>query len=123
MNLGNISNAVAGADASGTIVSSPTIVTNSHDSDRTQTNQTAKAPQKNPRIEEAKEMAEALNETLSDMGTNLGFTIREDMKNQVVVEVKNKTTDELIRQIPSEELLKIMEKMEELSGMIFDHRA
>ena len=71
-------------------------------------------------IEEAREMAETLNETMSDLGTNLGFNVLEDMNNQVIVEITNRQTDELIRQIPSEEMLKIMEKMEELSGLIFD---
>ncbi len=70
--------------------------------------------------EKTQEMADALNDIMNDLGTNLGFSIREDMDNKVVVEVKNRNTDELIRQIPSEELLKIMEKMEALSGIIFD---
>lgn len=70
--------------------------------------------------EKTQEMADALNDIMNDLGTNLGFSIREDMDNRVVVEVKNSKTNELIRQIPSEELLKIMEKMEALSGIIFD---
>ncbi len=70
--------------------------------------------------QEVKELAEALNEYMDDLQTNLGFSIREDLENQVVVEIKNRDTDELIRQIPSEELLTIMENMKELNGIIFD---
>jgi flagellar protein FlaG len=66
------------------------------------------------------EMTEVLNEYMDDLQTNLGFSIREDLENQVVVEIKNRETDELIRQIPSEELLTIMENMRELNGIIFD---
>ena len=70
--------------------------------------------------DDVKEMAEALNEYMDDLQTNLGFSIREDLDHQVVVEIKNRKTDELIKQIPSEELLKIMENMKELNGIIFD---
>ena len=77
-------------------------------------------PQKEMPPDAIQEVADALNEIMDDLGTNLGFNIRKDMNNQVVVEVKNRKTDDLIRQIPSEELLNIKEKMEELSGMLFD---
>ena len=73
-------------------------------------------------MEETRKMAEELNDTMASIGTDLGFYIREDLGNQVVVEIKNKKTDELIKQIPSEEMLKIMQKMEELTGLIFDQR-
>jgi flagellar protein FlaG len=73
-------------------------------------------------IEETKKIADELDDIMENLGTNIGFQIREEMGNQVVVEVKNRQTNELIRQIPSEELLKIMEKMEELTGLIFDQR-
>ena len=71
-------------------------------------------------LEEAMEMAEVLNEYMDDLQTNIGFHIREDMNRQVVVEIKDKNTNELIKQIPTEEMLKIKEKMEELTGLIFD---
>ncbi len=69
---------------------------------------------------EAKEMVEDLNEHMDTLQTHLGFSIREGLDRQVVVEIKNRQTDELIKQIPSEELLKIMENMKELTGIIFD---
>jgi flagellar protein FlaG len=69
---------------------------------------------------EAKEMVEDLNEHMDTLQTHLGFSIREDLDRQVVVEIKNRKTDELIKQIPSEELLKIMENMKELTGIIFN---
>lgn len=71
--------------------------------------------------QEAKDLAEGLNEIMDDLQTSLGFFIRDDLNHQVVVEIKNRETNELIKQIPSEELLSIKEKMEELTGLIFDH--
>lgn len=76
-----------------------------------------------PSLNAAVEMAETLNEYMNDLQTNIGFYIREDLGHQVVVEIKNRETDELIKQIPTEEMLKIKEKMEELTGLIFDTRA
>lgn len=80
----------------------------------------AATSQKNIKAKEAEEIVEALNEYMDDLQTNLGFSIRKDLENQVVVEIKNRQTDELVRQIPSEELLTIMENMKELNGIIFD---
>jgi flagellar protein FlaG len=72
---------------------------------------------------EAKEMVENLNEYMDDLQTQLGFSIREDLNKQVVVEIKNRQTNELVKQIPSEELLQIMENMRELTGAILDQSA
>lgn len=69
---------------------------------------------------DTKKLVEELNEYMDDLQTQLGFSIREDMDHQVVVEIKNRETEELLKQIPSEELLKIREKMEELTGFLFD---
>ena len=70
---------------------------------------------------EVKELAKEMNELMDDLHTSLGFSIREELNHQVVVEIKNRQTNELIKQIPSEDLLKIKEKMEEFTGLIFDH--
>ena len=65
-------------------------------------------------------MAEALNEYSEDLQTNFGFSVREDLNNQIIVEIKNKETNETIKQFPPEELVEIKEKMGELMGLIFD---
>lgn len=91
---------------------------------KTQTlqNQTkAKEQEEKPSsTEEMQELTEELNEYMDDLQTNLGFYVKEDKKYQIIVEIKNRKTDELVKQIPSEELLTIKEKMEELTGLIFD---
>ena len=70
--------------------------------------------------QEINEMIEALNEYSEDLQTNFGFSVRELMHKQIVVEIKNKATDETIKQFPPEELLEIKEKMAELIGLMFD---
>ena len=69
---------------------------------------------------DTKQIVDELNEYMNNLQTHLGFSIREDLDHQVVVEIKNRKTEELLKQIPSEELLKIREKMEELTGFLFD---
>lgn len=68
-----------------------------------------------------KEVATEINEIMDDLHTSLGFSIREELNNQVVVEIKDRKTHEIIKQIPAEELLTIKEKMEELTGLLLDH--
>ncbi len=71
--------------------------------------------------EALKEVATEINEIMDDLQTSLGFSIREELNNQVVVEIKDRKTHEVIKQIPAEELLTIKEKMEELTGLLLDH--
>ncbi len=70
--------------------------------------------------EDTKQLVDELNEYMDDLQTHLGFSIREDMDHQVVVKITNRKTGELLKQIPSEELLKIRQRMEELTGFLFD---
>lgn len=70
-------------------------------------------------MDQMKELADDMNEIMDDLQTSIGFSIREE-NNQVIVQIKNRDTDELVRQIPSEELLVLKEKMEEFTGLIFD---
>ena len=80
----------------------------------------AEAEKSSMSTEQVQDMTETLNEYTEDIQTNLGFNIREELNNQIVVEIKNKQTDEVIKQVPPEELIEIKEKMGELVGLIFD---
>lgn len=85
--------------------------------------QAAKAKEQNEAplsAEKVNDLAEELNEYMDDLQTNIGFSVRDDPDNTLVVEIKNRETGEVIKQIPSEEMLKLKEKMEELTGFIFD---
>lgn len=65
-------------------------------------------------------MAETINDHLESLQTKIGLTISQEYDNQVIVEIKNKSTNELIKQLPPEELLEVKEKMEDLTGIIFN---
>lgn len=87
---------------------------------KTAQNNNEKNGQSTLSVKEAKDLTLEMNEIMNDLQTSLGFSIREELKGQVVVEIKNRETNELIKQIPAEELLKIKQKMEEFTGLIFD---
>lgn len=75
-------------------------------------------------VQDAKDIAEGMNELMDVLHhTSIGFSIREELNHQVVVEIKDRETNEIIRQIPAEELLAIKKKMEEFTGLIFDQKA
>jgi len=69
-----------------------------------------------------KEMTETLDEMngfLQDMKRNLSFSLDEQSGQSVII-VKDSETEEVIRQIPSEELVVLRKKMDDLTGLLFD---
>jgi len=58
---------------------------------------------------------DSFNDFFSAKGTELAFTVDNGTAKQVVT-VKDSTTGDVIRQIPSEDVLKFAEKMQEFSG-------
>ena len=88
--------------------------------EQVQDREVEKKKETKPQVAEIKELADTLNEYMDDLQTNLGFSIHEELNHQVIVEIKNRNTDELIKQIPSEELVAIREKMAELTGLLLD---
>jgi len=59
---------------------------------------------------------------VKEMGRNLSFTI-DETTGYNVVRVINPETSEVIRQLPSEELLKIAKSMEQLNSVLINQRA
>jgi len=90
------------------------------DAETVQADRKTKEQEASPSVQEVKELAEGMNEMMDGLHTSLGFSIREEHDHQVVVEIKDRETNELIKQIPSEELLNIKEKMDEFTGLLFD---
>jgi flagellar protein FlaG len=71
------------------------------------------------------DLQDALNEVqerMDQMGTNLQFSM-DKVAEEIVVKVTDKKNGELIRQIPSEDVIKLRKKLEELSGLLFDEKA
>jgi flagellar protein FlaG len=70
-----------------------------------------------------KELAAAvqeLNAAMKVVNTNLSFSI-DNITKQTVVTVTDAQTHEIIRQIPTEEMLKVSDRIAELLGVMFDH--
>lgn len=85
-------------------------------------NKEAKAGEEDISKREAEAIVDTLNEYTNVLQTKLGFSLNEEAE-KVVITVRNKETDEIIRQIPAEELLLIQEKMEELTGLLLNKKA
>ena len=67
--------------------------------------------------ENIKEAADNLNQQLRIRGRKLSFEI-DDVTNQIVVTVKDTTTGDVIRQIPSEALLRVAHNIEQIKGLL-----
>lgn len=64
-----------------------------------------------------KEATQQLNDFMKHFSIKLNFSVDSDSK-QIVVKVLNQETGELIRQIPSEETLRLAKAMDTLQGLI-----
>jgi flagellar protein FlaG len=65
------------------------------------------------------EAIEQINKQLTDSGRNLGISM-DQVLNWPVVKVVNTQTGELVRQIPSEAVLKVAHTLEALKGLLYD---
>lgn len=59
---------------------------------------------------------------LSEMSIKLSFKIHKET-GDVVVQVLNEKSGEVIRQLPPEDVLKLREKLEDLKGVLFDGKS
>ncbi len=62
-----------------------------------------------------------LNDQMDSLNINIKFGFN-DKIDTLFVDVTEKSTGRLIRKIPSEETMKLAEKMKEIIGMIFDKK-
>lgn len=79
------------------------------------------APMVDPREMQQKleEAVKRLNEQMQDNRRQLGFSV-DDRLNRQIVRVTNKETGELVRQIPSEVVIRVANSIENLKGVLFD---
>jgi len=68
-----------------------------------------------PKMEELKTLVNEGNALFRGVSSNLEFQI-DDSTNQVVVKIVDQKTNEVIRQIPTVEMLDFMRRMKELEG-------
>ncbi len=71
---------------------------------------------------EVQKVVNTVQEILDRLNVRLVFSIHKET-GEVVVKVVDPKTNQVIRQIPPEELLKLREKLDELLGILFDARA
>jgi len=69
--------------------------------------------------EEVTKAVEEINDFLGSTNRNLSFSIDEDLGDSIIT-IKDSESDEVIRQIPSEELLVLRKKMDYVVGILFD---
>lgn len=70
---------------------------------------------------EVEKALEIVNDTLEMMDKKLSFQLHEGT-NRTLVKVTNRETEEVIREIPPEEILDLVAKMTELVGIMMDKR-
>lgn len=66
---------------------------------------------------DVEQMVDSLKDLTATLQTSLNFSIDEGTNN-IVVKVIDKNTDKVIKQIPPESLLKLQEKMQDLTGFL-----
>jgi len=67
-------------------------------------------------------VAERLNDYVQSSQRSLRFRV-DDLSGRTVITVVNATTDEVIRQIPSEEVLAIADRLDNFAGSLVDATA
>ena len=70
---------------------------------------------------ELQRITEELNRAMNPLNTDIKFHFN-DKVDELVVKVIDKKNNEVIREFPPKEALKLMEKMKELVGMLFDKK-
>lgn len=72
-----------------------------------------------PTLQEVIELSEKLNENVQRIQRDLNFSV-DDTLGDIVVKVIDRSTQEVIRQIPSEEMLTLSRNIEEVNSLLFD---
>ena len=74
--------------------------------------------------EEVAKVAEDIQARLDSIGSNLQIGLNQDKKSEsIVVQVSDRSSGDVIRQVPTEDLLALKKKLEERVGLLFDTSA
>ena len=69
--------------------------------------------------ENVNDLVNVLNSAAKSVNERVSFSFHEKA-NRVIMKVVNATTDEVVREIPPKEMIRLLEKMHELIGMFVD---
>jgi len=91
--------------------------------DETQRNDQINKSNKSPNTSELEKLLSDVQQHINIVNNvDLHFRVHE-ASGQIVVTVTDESTGEVIREIPSSEILRFTDKFDEIVGMIFDQRA
>lgn len=68
---------------------------------------------------EVKDLVNALNEYVSGINQRISFSIDENTQ-RVVVRIINRNTNEVVREVPSKEAVRLLEHLQDFVGMLVD---
>lgn len=112
-------NAITGG---GTLVERQRVDGSSSTSERREARVAAYREKKAPDAPEVQRAADRLNEALEGLNRNLAISVF-GSTGQMVVKVTDPATGDLIRQIPPEQLLAVVESVDEIVGLIVNDTA
>ena len=73
--------------------------------------------------EEIEEAVEEIQDRFDSMGSSFKFGLYEHLETESIVgQLRDKDTGEVIKQFPSEEILKLRAKLQDLVGLLFDEK-
>ena len=78
-------------------------------------------PQKLASADELKHATEELQRRIQAVSPELQFSVDQD-SGRTIIKVTDKATNEVIRQIPSEEVLKLNKELDRLQGLLLNHK-
>jgi len=78
-----------------------------------------KAPPEATRLDA---VVSGINELVHELQRELHFAV-DDQSGETVIKVVDRATDEVVRQIPSDEVLRLRQRLAEMSGALFDGSA
>ena len=74
--------------------------------------------------EDMEEAIAEMQSRMDSMGSKLKFGLHQHEKTEgIVIQITDKTNGDLIKQFPSEEVLQLQEKLNDLVGLLFDKQA
>lgn len=83
---------------------------------------TAQAAQQQPNSGQLRNAVEQVNKTIQTLSKDVQFTVDKETGREIV-KVVDRETKEVIRQIPSEEMVAIAKRLDELQGLIIRQKA
>lgn len=78
--------------------------------------------QQKPSAQQLKDAVKSMNDFVDGINSSLKFTV-DDKSGQTVVKVVDNDTKEVIKQIPSEEMLAISQAVDKLKGLLVQQKA